>query len=132
MDTLKASHPHFNVLGAQNGKKSIEILESGPVDIVVAELRALDPAWLSLLRYVHLWSKVLLVVLFRLLLDVFFVFGGTKIVAPADWKIKIDVVSIFGGFSDKRSNYPADTNNSEKVLFIKGMTVFGGGEIKNF
>ena len=39
LDTLKASHPHFNVLGTQNGKKAVEILESGPVDLVVADLR---------------------------------------------------------------------------------------------
>ncbi len=61
-------------------------------------------------------------------LDVFHVFGGSKLLIPPDWNVKIDVMAIFGGYSDKRINI-ADAN-SNKQLYIKGMVIFGGGEIK--
>jgi hypothetical protein len=35
--------------------------------------------------------------------------------------------SLFGGFSDNRRNVKADSN---KVLIVKGLVIFGGGEIK--
>lgn len=65
-------------------------------------------------------------------IDIFALFGGSKIIVPEDWYIKIDVVSIFGGFEDKRvtsSNIHTDT---DKQLIIKGLVIFGGGELKNF
>lgn len=63
--------------------------------------------------------------------DVFSLFGGTKFIIPSDWKIKIDVVSIFGGFSDKRFTTPSAHESDGKVLIIKGVVIFGGGEIKS-
>lgn len=56
------------------------------------------------------------------------VFGGVALTAPSDWTIKIQVVSIFGGFSDKR---PVNQVDSKKVMIIKGVCLFGGGEIKS-
>jgi predicted membrane protein len=66
-------------------------------------------------------------------IDVMAVFGGMKLIVPEDWKIKINVVSIFGGFSDKHG-YPSksSTNPAESELIIKGFVMFGGGEIKSF
>jgi predicted membrane protein len=65
-------------------------------------------------------------------ISVFSMFGGAKFVVPADWKVKIDVVSIFGGYSDKRMIMP---NNGimieDRELVIKGLVIFGGGEIKS-
>ena len=62
-------------------------------------------------------------------LDIFHVFGGSKLLIPSDWDVKIDVISIFGGYSDKRMNLSESNNNKE--LIIKGLVVFGGGEIKS-
>jgi predicted membrane protein len=65
-------------------------------------------------------------------IDVMAVFGGMKLIVPEDWKIKINVISIFGGFSDKHtpvSNSNAPSNNE---LIIKGFVMFGGGEIKSY
>jgi predicted membrane protein len=64
-------------------------------------------------------------------LDVTMIFGGSKFVVPEGWDIKIEVTSIFGGFSDKRerSIVVADPN---RKLIIKGVTLFGGGELTNF
>ena len=66
-------------------------------------------------------------------IDVMAVFGGMELIVPEDWKIKINVVSIFGGFSDKHRIFlkqPSDPDASE--LVIKGFVMFGGGEIKSY
>jgi predicted membrane protein len=65
-------------------------------------------------------------------IEVLAIFGGMKLVVPEDWNIRINAVSIFGGFSDKHriQTYAADTTESE--LIIKGVVIFGGGEIKSY
>lgn len=64
-------------------------------------------------------------------IDVFTIFGGSKYIVPEDWKIQTEVVAIFGGFSDKRIVNP-ENQDPTKVLRIKGIVIFGGGEIKSF
>lgn len=65
-------------------------------------------------------------------IELFYMFGGSTIVVPADWDIKIDVVAIFGGFSDKRYKSKEIPGTSPKRLYIKGLVIFGGGEIKSY
>lgn len=65
-------------------------------------------------------------------LDILFLFGGSEIIVPNDWNIVVNVTPIFGGFSNKirRSpNAPIDTN---RTLIIKGVAIFGGGEVKSY
>jgi predicted membrane protein len=59
------------------------------------------------------------------------IFGGTKLIIPASWEIRSEVVSIFGGIEDKRqfSSIPVIP---EKTLVLKGFCMFGGIEIKSF
>jgi predicted membrane protein len=64
-------------------------------------------------------------------LDVVHVFGGMKLLAPSDWQIHMDVVTIFGGYADKRRSVVVNPEKSSKILRIKGIAIFGGGEIKN-
>lgn len=64
-------------------------------------------------------------------IDVANIFGGTKIAVPEDWNIKFEVVSIFGGFDDKRSASVIAGTGSGKVVVIKGTSIFGGGEISS-
>ncbi|TAJ14034.1 hypothetical protein DMA11_06690 [Marinilabiliaceae bacterium JC017] len=64
------------------------------------------------------------------ILDMVAVFGGAEISVPNDWNIKLEVVNIFGGFSDKRKQ-TYESVNSPKTLTIKGIAIFGGGEIKS-
>ncbi|WKZ70423.1 MAG: LiaF-related protein [Melioribacteraceae bacterium] len=64
-------------------------------------------------------------------LDVFAMFGGSDITMPADWNVRIDVVPIFGGFSDKRRKDPNQVPDPEKKLIIKGLVLFGGGNLKS-
>ena len=58
------------------------------------------------------------------------VFGGASLIVPNDWVIHIQMNSVLGGFTDKRTNIKNTT--SDRELIIKGSAVFGGGEIKSY
>lgn len=62
-------------------------------------------------------------------IDTVFIFGGVKLIVPRDWDIQLEVTAIFGGFSDKRAGDPHIIQDPSKKLVIKGIAVFGGGEI---
>ncbi|MBR9997391.1 MAG: hypothetical protein KFF73_00400 [Cyclobacteriaceae bacterium] len=64
-------------------------------------------------------------------IDLFTLFGGSTLIVPAEWKVKVDMVAIFGGFSDKREYKRQDLGKDEPELYIKGVTLFGGGELKS-
>lgn len=64
------------------------------------------------------------------IVDTLCLFGGTTLIVPEDWDVRTEVISIFGGFSDKRHKIDT-TKDGGKVLIIKGLALFGGGEIKN-
>jgi predicted membrane protein len=64
--------------------------------------------------------------------EVVCLFGGCTLFVPEDWTVRTEAVSIFGGFSDLRTKFnPALVTNPEKVLVVKGVVIFGGGEIKS-
>lgn len=60
------------------------------------------------------------------------VFGGASLIIPSDWKVNTEMASILGGFVDKRVNMPKEIADGAPELVIKGVAVFGGGEIKSF
>lgn len=60
------------------------------------------------------------------------VFGGTTIIVPDDWNVKIEVVPVLGGFGDSRKLNPGRTVDPSRQLIIKGAVVFGGGEVKSY
>lgn len=63
-------------------------------------------------------------------IDVFLMFGGTSIFVPKEWNINVNVTPLFGGFSNKwRRNYSGPFD-ATRTLVIKGVAIFGGGEIK--
>ena len=62
-------------------------------------------------------------------IDVANIFGGTKIIVPEDWNVKVEVVSIFGGFEDKRGPSVISRTSAGKIVIIKGTCIFGGGEV---
>jgi len=64
-------------------------------------------------------------------IDITQVFGGTKLIVPAHWNIKSDVVCIFGGIEDKRPQ-SKEIPDSTKVIKLDGTCIFGGIEIKSF
>ncbi|WP_320052113.1 LiaI-LiaF-like domain-containing protein [uncultured Acetobacteroides sp.] len=59
------------------------------------------------------------------------VFGGMTLFVPSDWEVQVEVVSILGGFGDKRSFVRTSVVEPRKRLIVKGVCVFGGGEIKS-
>jgi predicted membrane protein len=59
------------------------------------------------------------------------VFGGTKLVIPPHWDIKMEVTSVFGGIEDKRKAIATQVDVN-KVLILKGTNIFGGMEIKSY
>ena len=67
----------------------------------------------------------------KVYLEVVLIFGGTKLIVPESWDVKMEVTSVFGGFSDKRVKSMIVTD-SESKLIITGTNVFGGGEIVNY
>ncbi|MCR9253121.1 MAG: cell wall-active antibiotics response protein, partial [bacterium] len=64
-------------------------------------------------------------------IDVFCMFGGATFIVPSDWNVRLEVTSIFGGFSDSRKLQESNTG-SDRELVIRGTVIFGGGEIKNY
>jgi predicted membrane protein len=65
-------------------------------------------------------------------IDLVFLFGGGTLIVPQDWNVKVDMVSIFGGFSDKRSIPTESKEQNGSTLIVKGVAIFGGGEIKSY
>ncbi len=63
-------------------------------------------------------------------INILTIFGGMELRIPEDWEVKLETFSIFGGFNDERRNISANITN-KKVLIVKGLVIFGGGEIKN-
>ena len=68
----------------------------------------------------------------RNVIDIFTVFGGAKFIIPEDWEVRIEVFAIFGGFSDKRHIRKEIPRDPSKELIIKGVAIFGGGDIVSF
>ena len=67
----------------------------------------------------------------RNVLELICIFGGSTIVVPSDWNVRTEIVSILGGFGDKRTIVKKPIDES-KQLIIKGVAIFGGGEIKSY
>jgi len=58
------------------------------------------------------------------------IFGGSTLIVPSDWNVKVEVFNIFGGYADKRvRGGKVDFN---KVVTVKGVAIFGGGEIRSY
>lgn len=62
-------------------------------------------------------------------IEVTAIFGGSNFIVPPEWDVRIESANIFGGYSDKR---PKVEERSEKTLVIRGLALFGGGEIQSF
>jgi predicted membrane protein len=65
-------------------------------------------------------------------IDVLMIFGGTTIIVPKEWNVVVNVTSILGGFSNKSVRNPAVAIDQSRTLHVKGLAMFGGGEIKTY
>jgi len=66
------------------------------------------------------------------MIDVLAIFGGATLIVPGEWNVVMDVFPLFGGFSNKIRRAPETKVDMEKTLIIKGLVIFGGGEIKSY
>jgi predicted membrane protein len=64
-------------------------------------------------------------------LDVSQAFGEIAIAIPSDWRVEADVSHICSVVDDDRT-YANRAYNSEKVLLLKGLSVFGVVDIINY
>ena len=62
------------------------------------------------------------------ILDISQGFGETKIIVPTDWRIESDISQVFAVVDDNRNNV-YQTKSSDKVLVLKGVSIFAGVEI---
>ncbi|WP_422359449.1 LiaI-LiaF-like domain-containing protein [Reichenbachiella sp.] len=65
-------------------------------------------------------------------IDILILMGGANFIVPADWNVRLEVTSIFGGYSDCRKSTSDVKTDTTKELLIKGTVLFGGGEVKNY
>lgn len=67
----------------------------------------------------------------RVVLDVTQVFGGTKVIVPANWQVISEMAAIFGGIEDKRRDIGVALSD-DKMLIIKGTSIFAGIDIRSY
>ncbi|MGB8194002.1 MAG: hypothetical protein WCF67_18860 [Chitinophagaceae bacterium] len=58
------------------------------------------------------------------------IFGGAKLIVPANWEIRSDTTAILGGIDDNRE--PSTLGKPEKVLILDGTVICGGIEITSY
>lgn len=58
------------------------------------------------------------------------IFGGAKLIVPANWEIRSETAAVFGGIDDKRDI--TAIANPEKTIFLEGTVIFGGVEITSY
>ena len=65
------------------------------------------------------------------IIDITQVFGGIKIIVPANWKVVSDLAAVFASVDDKRirTTAPLDSN---KVLILKGISFFAGVDVRSY
>lgn len=65
-----------------------------------------------------------------IVIDIFQLFAGTKIIVPSNWRLHSKVVSVFGEVDDRRFIQEAP-KDEEKIVYLKGTSIFGGITIKS-
>lgn len=65
-------------------------------------------------------------------IEVAYIFGGSTIVVPPTWTLRIETTAIFGSITDKRNIIHNPEQDNDSILVIKGAAIFGGGEIKSY
>jgi predicted membrane protein len=66
-------------------------------------------------------------------IDCVSVFGGCGFKIPMDWNVRNEVTTLFGAFTDKRGEtFNERYYDPAKTIVIKGVSIFGGIEVKHF
>jgi len=67
----------------------------------------------------------------QVVIDITQIFGATKIVVPSNWRVVPDLAAVFGSVDDKRIRTAAPAN-SDKILVLKGVSIFAGVDIRSY
>ncbi|GAA4340024.1 DUF5668 domain-containing protein [Mucilaginibacter gynuensis] len=67
----------------------------------------------------------------RVVIELTQVFGSTKLIVPPHWHVISDMAAVFAGVDDKRMRH-AGAISSEKVLILKGISIFAGVDIRSY
>jgi len=59
------------------------------------------------------------------------VFGGTKLVVPPHWQVRSDMAAVFAGIDDKRFG-GTGAQSADKVLVLKGTSIFAGVDVRSY
>ena len=65
-----------------------------------------------------------------IVINAFALFGGVEMKVPAEWRVRRDVIGIFGGTDDSRKQKP-DSSDGQTDLVVTGFALFGGIDIAN-
>jgi predicted membrane protein len=67
----------------------------------------------------------------RVVVDIVQIFGGSKIIVPSNWQVVSDTAAVFAGIDDKRIKTGV-IQDSNKILVIKGVSIFAGIDIRSY
>ena len=67
----------------------------------------------------------------KVYIDVTQLFGGIKLIVPPHWQVTSDMAAIFAGIDDKRRP-GMNALDPDKILVLKGTSIFAGVEIRSF
>ncbi|MES2112683.1 MAG: DUF5668 domain-containing protein [Bacteroidota bacterium] len=67
----------------------------------------------------------------KVFIDITQIFGGVKMIVPPHWQVVSDIAAVFAGIDDKRMKSTA-TAGSDKILVLKGVSIFAGVDIRSF
>jgi predicted membrane protein len=67
----------------------------------------------------------------KVIIDITQIFGGVKMIVPPHWQVVPDIAAVFAGIEDKRMKSTA-TVGSEKILMLKGVSIFAGVDIRSY
>jgi predicted membrane protein len=67
----------------------------------------------------------------KVIIDITQIFGGVKMIVPPHWQVVPDIAAVFAGIEDKRMKSTASVG-SEKVLVLKGVSIFAGVDIRSY
>jgi len=65
------------------------------------------------------------------IVEVIQLFGAIKLVVPPHWQVRSDMAAIFAGIDDKRFGNGA-VQSPDKLLILKGTSIFAGVDIRSF
>jgi predicted membrane protein len=68
------------------------------------------------------------------MIEVTQIFGGVKLVVPPHWSVTSDMAAVFASVDDKRFGKFATKTplNPDKLLVIKGVSIFAGIDVRSF